>query len=163
MPPFMAPLRNAAPTCFPVPARYPSDLARSCASRTCFRLRPGSLERLSDARRHARLTGGHGALADVTVQPPVSPPRALRCQIRKEWPRLEVPVGLSDRSTVGHRPVPPRRVSTGPPPRGEPHQPYATTCQPSQQQGQPQSKPRLFYKIAPRFLVNQPAVLISSK
>jgi len=122
----------------------------------------GSPERPPDDRRHVFLAAGNGGSPMSLCSRWEHPRTHLRRQIRKEWPRLEVPVGLSDRSTVGRRPVPPRRVSTGPPPCGEPHQPYAATCQPSQQQGQPQSKPRLFYKIAPQFLVNQPAIQISS-
>ena len=100
----------------------------------------GSPNRLPDARHRARFTAGHGALAGVTVQPPVSPTRALRHQIRKEWPRLEVPVGLSDRSTTDRRPGLPRQVRTGPRIRGAPHQSPAATRQPGQQPSQPAVK-----------------------
>ena len=37
----MAPPQDHLPDVLSIPVRYSSDLARSCASRTCFRLRPG--------------------------------------------------------------------------------------------------------------------------
>ena len=147
----------------PVPVRYSSEIARSYRSSRRPRLGrawPESPPRRpppSSARHRPWRTRRRDCAAGGDP-PKLHAPSDLFCTVRIRYAN-----SLCNRSTTDSWAWSMASAHRAHTPCGAPRQPAATMCRMSQQPRSTRGQSRLFYKIAPRFLVNQPAVRFSSK